>query len=136
LRREIIISEECEKRGLHLPTEIVRNVISYVYPDDYSIERECIRVGCDAIALPNPDPKRRTSIHDDFTCNNEACATKCAWYERDGQGFERCNADRATRGIFCASGWCKALYKRKGGTTKKAFFEIKSEMEEEGVVFS
>jgi len=101
-----------------------------------------MRVDCDAIALPNPDPKGRSSKHDDFTCNNEACATKCTWYERerDGPGFERCSADRATRngnrGLFCADTWCTTLYKRNGGGGVRAFRKIKKEREEEGEEFA
>ena len=136
-RREFIITDECEKGGLHLPIEIVGNIMSYVYPVEHSVERACVRVDCNAVAAPNPDPKRRKSKYDNFTCNNADCARHCAWYERVGDTFVRCDAVRYEKNsVFCGSGWCNTLYKDNGGTTQTAFMNSKRERENEDEVFA
>ena len=142
LRREHIISEECEKGGLYLPPEVIRKVMSYVFPGEHDVKRICVRVDCNEIAAPNPDPRfRKGNKHDNFTCNNAECGRKCAWYERVGDTLVRCDAARKTNNkgaveLFCAGSWCKGLYKRNGGRGKEAFERIKRTRQDDNEVFA
>ncbi len=134
LRRKHIIAERFEEKQLHIPTEISEYILSFVYPELSILFSENVwRVDCDAIMLLQiPIPERgRSSKHDSLTCNNEACATKCAWYERNGQAFERCSADRVVnsrggrRELFCNKTWCTTLYKDNGGILKQHFSKLR-----------
>ena len=132
LRREHMISEECEKGGLYLPPEVIRKVMSYVFPGEHDVKRICVRVDCNEIAAPSG----LASKYDNVTCNNADCGTKCAWYERVGDTLVRCDTVRKSNskgaaGLFCGVIWCKGLYKANGGTGQCAFKNLRSQRENE-----
>ncbi len=90
-----------------------QNVLSHIHgfltSDEIPSRPKCIRHGCTNISAPNPDARKRRGVGNDHeTCNEPACANRCAWHSNG----ERCPLLRVKGRKFCGgTSGCTQLFK-------------------------